>query len=157
MSFLESEFQLLFFAYPTSAQRVFAQLMWYLSLLWLTYKFSKLRPLNYWNSGKCRYTPYPVSIFASQHKNSSNGLFSTVRQKSACSDLSLQVILKVAWGKKKRWGKGKADLATQFPSACGNGKPKMDSISKDGSHNGAMQTRLPAFPLMYPTAKTNLF
>ena len=85
-------------------------------------------------------------------------MFSTVRRKSVCSDLSLQVILKVAWKKKKKgWGKGKADLATQFPSACGNGKPKMDSVSKDGNHSRAMQTRLPAFPLMYPTAKTNLF
>lgn len=147
-----------FFAYPTSAQSTCSIDVVSISLKTL-YKFSKLRPLNYWNSGKSRYTPYPVSIFASQHKNSSNGLFSTVRQKSACSDLSLQVILNVAWGKKKKrgWRKGKADLVTQFPSACGNVKPKMDSISKDGNHNGAMQARLPAFPFTHPTAKTNLF
>ena len=90
-----------FFAYPTSAQSTCSIDVVSISLKTL-YKFSKLRPLNYWNSGKSRYTPYPVSIFASQHKNSSNGLFSTVRQKSACSDLSLQVILNVAGGKKKK-------------------------------------------------------
>ena len=105
MSFLESEFQLLFFfcishicTKSTCSINVVS-----ISLKTL-YKFSKLRPLNYWNSGKSRYTPYPVSIFASQHKNSSNGLFSTVRQKSACSDLSLQVILNVARKKKKEGG-----------------------------------------------------
>lgn len=157
-SFLESEFQLLFFFISHICTKSICSVdVVSLSLMTL-YKFSKLRPLNYWNSGKSRYTPYPVSIFASQHKNSSNGLFSTVRQKSACSDLSLQVILKVAWNKKKRgWRKGKADLVTQFPSACGNVKPKMDSVGKDGNHSRAMQARLPALPLMYPTAKTNLF
>ena len=159
MSFLESEFQLpFFFCISHICTKSTCSINVVSISLKTLYKFSKLRPLNYWNSGKSRYTPYPVSIFASQHKNSSNGLFSTVRQKSACSDLSLQVILNVAWKKKKRgWRKGKADLVTQFPSACGNIKPKTDTISKDGNHNGAMQARLPAFPFTYPTAKTNLF
>lgn len=139
--------------------------MWCLCLLWLKYKFSRPRWLNYWNSGKSRYMPYPVSVFASQHKNSSDGLFSIVRQNSACSDLSSQVILKVAWNKKsvgsggggrERVDSGKADLATHFPSVCENVKPKMHSIGKNGNHRGAMQARLPAFPHTYPTAKTHL-
>lgn len=139
--------------------------MWCLCLLWLKYKFSRPRWLNYWNSGKSRYMPYPVSIFASQHKNSSDGLFSIVRQNSACSDLSSQVILKVAWNKKsvgsggggrEQVDSGKADLATHFPSVCENVKPKMHSIGENGNHRGAMQARLPAFPHTYPTAKTHL-
>jgi len=147
-----------FFAYPTSAQRVLAQSMWYLSLLRL---YINSQSWDLWITGiqaspDIRHTLYLFLLL--NIKNSSNGLFSTVRQKSACSDLSLQVILNVARKKKKRgWRKGKADLVTQFPSACGNVKPKTDTISKDGNHNGAMQARLPAFPFTYPTAKTNLF
>ncbi|TEA38537.1 hypothetical protein DBR06_SOUSAS110449 [Sousa chinensis] len=84
---------------------------------------------------------------------------------SACSDLSSQVILKVAWNKRsvgsggggrERVDSGKADLATHFPSVCENVKPKMHSIGKNGNNRGAKQARLPAFPHTYPTAKTHL-
>lgn len=68
-------------------EKIFSQLMWSLSPSYnLQYKFSKPRPLYYWNSGESRYTPHPISIFAFQHKNSLNGLFPIVRQNSACSD-----------------------------------------------------------------------
>lgn len=108
--------------------KIFAQLMWSLSLSYnLQYKFSKPRPLNYWNSGESRYTPHPISIFASQHKNSSNGLFPIVRQNSACSDFKQPSYTERGLEKKEggegRWGRGtedsgKAHVAAQFPSVC---------------------------------------
>ena len=82
----------------------------------LPHKSSKPRPLNYWNSGESRYTPHPKSIFASQHKNSSNGLFSTVRQNSACSDFKQPSYTESALGKKKKrlvgpeWGRETSGL-----------------------------------------------
>lgn len=72
----------------------------------LPYKFSKPRPLNYWNSGQSRYAPHPISISASQHKNSLNGLFSTVRQNSACSDFKQPSYTESALGEKKMMGVG---------------------------------------------------
>ena len=70
MSFLESEFQLpFFFCISHICTKSTCSINVVSISLKTLYKFSKLRPLNYWNSGKSRYTPYPVSIFASQHKN----------------------------------------------------------------------------------------
>lgn len=87
--------------------KIFAQLMWSLSLSSnLQYKFSKPRPLNYWNSGECRYTPHPMSIFASQHKNSLNGLFPIVRQNSAFSHFKQPSSTERGLEKKGGWGSG---------------------------------------------------
>lgn len=129
----------------------------------LPYKFSKPRPLSYWNSGKSRYVPHPISIFASLHKNSSNGLFSIVRQNSACSDFKQPSYTESGLDQKKRVGSGggggeqvdsgKADIAAHFPSVCKNVKPKTVSVGKNGNHKGARQARLPAFPHMHPHCK----
>lgn len=88
-------------------EKIFSQLMWSLSPSYnLQYKFSKPRPLYYWNSGKSRYTPHPISIFAFQHKNSLNGLFPIVRQNSACSDFKQPSYTESGLEKKKRVGSG---------------------------------------------------
>lgn len=153
-SFLESEFQLLFFFISHICTKSICSVdVVSLSLMTL-YKFSKLRPLNYWNSGKSRYTPYPVSIFASQHKNSSNGLFSTVRQKSACSDLSLQVILKVAWNKKKkRVEEGKSWLGHTIPICVWKCKTKNGFRRQGWEPQQGHASQAPSTPSHVPYCK----